>query len=133
VGSSMLERALTSVEAGLAYADELGVRVAIVVLDTSFTPVVAVRADGAYESAFKVAVAKAHTALNFRSPTDDLKSRIAPENQAALGRLEPLLLFVGGGRPLRDEEGIIGSVGVSGASEAQDAECASVVAQKFES
>lgn len=128
---SAMRRALAAVEAGLAFAEEERVKVAIVVLDRSYTPLAAVRMDDAYESTFKVALAKAHTALNFRARTDAVRERVKPENQAALRNVERQLCFVGGGHPLVENGRIVGAVGVSGASETQDTECSRLVAERF--
>lgn len=128
-----MRRALASLEAGLAYAEEQGVKVAIAVVDSTSTPVAAVRMDGSYQSTYTIAVAKAHTALNFRRPTDEMAKRIKPENQASLMSVEPRLIFLGGGRPALLDGVTVGAVGVSGASEAQDTECARLVIERFES
>ncbi len=101
---SAMRRALAAVEAGLAFAGEGRV---------------------------KVALAKAHTALNFRARTDAVRERVKPENQAALRNVEQQLCFVGGGHPLVENGRIVGAVGVSGASETQDTECSRLVAERF--
>jgi uncharacterized protein GlcG (DUF336 family) len=112
------------VAAAAAWASERDLRLGIVVLDSRFVPACALTMDGAYASVFNVARAKARTALNFGASTLDLATRIAPESRQALAGVEPGLMFVGGGLPIRAGARLLGAVGVSGGSAAQDAECA---------
>ena len=131
-GPSLLGRALAALDVGLRYAERVGVRVSVVVLDASFTPVALARMDGSYESTARIAIAKGHTALNFKAATDDLVSRIKPENRAALASVDPQFIFLGGGRPARRDGKVIAAVGVSGGSEEQDAECARLIVESLE-
>lgn len=126
--SDYLTVAVAGVEAGLARAQELGVKVAVVVLDRSLTPVALQRADGAYPSTVAVATAKAHTAFNFGAPTSALAEKIVAENKAALQAVVPGLMFVAGGVPVKVDGDLLGAVGVSGASADQDRECAEAAA-----
>jgi uncharacterized protein GlcG (DUF336 family) len=112
------------VAAAAGWASERGLRLGIVVLDARFVPACAMTMDGAYASVFNVARAKAKTALNFGAPTADLATRIAPESRQALAGVEPGLMFVGGGLPIRAGDRLLGAIGVSGGSADQDAECA---------
>jgi uncharacterized protein GlcG (DUF336 family) len=122
--SDLLSIASQVVDRALAFAADNGIRVCVVVLDATFTPVALARRDGAYASTVAVATAKAHTAMNFGAPTHALKERIVPENQRALSSVEPRLMFVGGGLPIVDGDRVVGAVGVSGGSEDQDVQCA---------
>ncbi len=126
--SDVLAAAVAGIEAGVAHACELGVKVAVIVLDHTFTPVSLQRIDGTYPSAVDVARAKAHTALNFGAPTAALAERIVAENRAALQAVVPQLMFVAGGLPIRDGDRLVAAVGVSGASADQDRECAEAAA-----
>ena len=121
---SFLKLAAGIVDRAMEYATRKELRISVVVLDATFTPVFASRIDGAFASTFPVATAKAHTAMNFGAPTHELKARVAPENQTALSGVEPRLMFVGGGLPILREGHTIGAVGVSGGSEEQDVQCA---------
>lgn len=122
--SEFLAAANAAVEAGIAHAREAQVKVSVVVLDRTMTPVSLQRMDGSYPSSVDVARAKAHTALNFGAPTAALAERIVPVNQAALQTVVPQLMFVAGGVPVRADGELVGAVGVSGASADQDRECA---------
>jgi len=118
-------------DAALARARELQVRIAVVVLDRAMAVTAVQRMDGAYPSTFEVARAKAHTALNFGAPTSALAERIVPANQAALQGVVPQLMFVPGGVPIRVDGAVVGAVGVSGATAAQDHDCAEAAAARM--
>ena len=120
---TFLSAASVLVDRAMTFAEENDLRLCVVVLDASFTPVALARRDGAFPSTVAVATAKAHTALNFRAPTHLLRERIVPENQRALASVEPRLMFVGGGVPLVRNGVTIGALGVSGGSEDQDVRC----------
>jgi len=124
-----LEPALAAARVGVERAGAQGLRVAIVVLDARFVTVVSLVMDGAYASAPRVAEAKAFTALNFGRPSAATKESVAPENRAALAALEPRLFFAGGGEPVLEAGQAVGAVGVSGATEAEDAALARLVAE----
>lgn len=123
-GIDFLAPANAGVQAAIAHAVSLGVRVAAVVVDHTLTVTSAQRIVGAYPSAFDVARAKAHTAANFGAPTAALAERIVPVNQVALQAVVPQLMFVAGGLPICDGGTALGAIGVSGGSADQDAECA---------
>lgn len=112
--------ALVAARAAVDAAGKRDVRIAVVILDSTFTEVAVLRMDGAFASTVRVARAKAHTALNFGVASSAMAERVAPENKVALSTVEPRLMFVGGGIPLRSGDRVVGALGVSGASEADD-------------
>jgi uncharacterized protein GlcG (DUF336 family) len=118
---SILEAARAAVEAGMSAARERGVRVAVIVIDHSFTPVFLARSDGAFPSSVVIAQAKASTALNFGSPSATMAARVSAENKVALSMVDRRLMFVGGGVPIRSAGAVVAAVGVSGAREEDDA------------
>lgn len=123
-GTSFLDYARELLGRAEAYARQEGTRMAVVVVDITFTPVALFRMDGAFPSTVAVASAKAMTSLNFGAPTRALRERIAPENQTALANVDARLMFVGGGLPIRQGGKVVGAIGVSGGSEEQDHQCA---------
>ena len=124
----MLEAARAAVEAGIAAARERDLRVAVIVVDHSFTPVFLARLDGAFPSSVAIAQAKATTALNFGSSSATMAERVSAENKVALSMVDPRLMFVGGGAPILAGGSVVAAVGVSGASEEADAALAEVAA-----
>lgn len=116
-------------DAAAEHASALGIKVTIVVLDRTFNVAASLRMDGAYASAFTVGRAKAWTALNFQTSSATMAERVAPGNKSALSAIEPNLLFMGGGELIAVDGEVLGAVGVSGGSEAQDIEIASTAAR----
>lgn len=118
--------ALAAAQATIAEARARGLRVAVVVLDASFTEAAVLRLDGAFPSTVAVARAKAHTSLNFGQPSSKMAEAVTPENKAALVSVDPRMMIVGGAVPLRADADLVGALGVSGASEADDSALAEV-------
>jgi uncharacterized protein GlcG (DUF336 family) len=101
-------------------AIEAGVRVTVIVLDSTFNVAASLRMDGAFASAFTLARAKAWTALNFGVSSASMAERLQPENKFVVPAVEPNILFIGGGFPIVVDGVAVGAVGVSGGSEADD-------------
>ena len=57
-----------------------------------------------------------------------MAERVSAENKAALVAVEPRLMFVGGGVPIRSGDTVVGGIGVSGSSEANDVAIAEAAA-----
>lgn len=120
--------ALEAARAAVTAAGSRDVRIAVVVLDSTFTEVAVLRMDRAFPSTVRVARAKAHTALNFGVSSSTMAERVTPENKAALSTVDPRLMFVGGGVPIRSGDRLVGGLGVSGGSEVDDVAIAEVAA-----
>jgi uncharacterized protein GlcG (DUF336 family) len=120
IDTPYVDVALEAARAAVAAAESRDMRIAVVVLDGTFTEVAVLRMDGAFASAVQVARAKAHTSVNFGAPTSAMAERVSPENKVALSTVEPRLMFVGGGVPLRSGDRLVGGLGVSGGSEPDD-------------
>lgn len=121
---AFLERAQRAVEAGVGYAVERNLKIAIVVMDLTGTVCAAARMDGARTITYEIALAKANTARSFESSTAELKERVKPENKIAIGQIVPRIAFLGGGLPIVHEGRLVGAIGASGGNEEQDIECA---------
>ena len=118
------ERAAALVAAAVGAADELGIRVGVVVLDAAADAIALGRMDGAYRTVTVLAEKKAFTALNFGVPSAVMAERIQPEaRQAVVALADPRLTFIGGGVPIPGEDGAAGAIGVSGGTADQDAAC----------
>jgi uncharacterized protein GlcG (DUF336 family) len=114
-------------------AAELGVRVSAAVVDAGGHLVAFARMDGAEIAGPVLAVDKAFTAVAHSTSTAELAALAAPG-----GELFGLQANGGGryvvfpgGIPLRRDGAIVGGVGVSGASAAQDDACAAAAAELF--
>lgn len=122
-----LEMAEKSIEAVKAKAQEIGVPMAIAVVDEGGRVVAKVRMDGAGYLSADIAEGKACAAVAFKRPTN-LLSQIAqslPHFFAGVATLaHGFFLASGGGVPIKIGGEIIGGIGVAGGTAEQDAECA---------
>lgn len=119
VASAGAERALG---AAAAEARRQGWAVSIAVVDPAGDLVAFLRLDGAPQASVDIARAKARTAARFRRPTRGLDSALTAGRLAILG-LEGVTP-VEGGVPIVVNGEIVGAVGVSGVTSAQDAQVA---------
>jgi glc operon protein GlcG len=96
--------------------------VAIAVVDDAGHLILFHRMDDAKLIAIDIAVRKARTAVYFREPTKNLETEVAGGRTALL----PIDGFMPleGGVPLVVDGKVVGAVGVSGMTGAQDAQCA---------
>ncbi|AMO76005.1 GlcG/HbpS family heme-binding protein [Pseudomonas citronellolis] len=115
-----------AVDAALRLADSSGWRVSVAVLDGGGHLLSFGRAVGAALHTIEIAQDKALTAVSFDMSTEEVGSRLrdAPEHVRASLMLRPRLVPMGGALPLRVGDRLVGAIGVSGASEEQDCECA---------
>jgi len=96
--------------------------VSIAVVDDSGQLLLFQRMDGAKLVATDIAIRKARTAVYFQAPTKDLEAEVAAGRTALL----PIEGFMPleGGVPIVVSGQIVGAIGVSGVTGAQDAQCA---------
>ncbi|TDF82611.1 heme-binding protein [Pseudomonas sp. H9] len=115
-----------ALEVALQHASINGWRVSVAVLDAGGHLMAFGRSTGAPLHTIDLAQDKALTAVSFALPTADLAKRLrdAPEHVRQCLLLRPRLVPMGGALPLRQGERVVGAIGVSGASEEQDCECA---------
>lgn len=110
------------IEAARAEAQRLGLAISVAVLDSGGQLVAALRMDGAQLCAMPLAIDKAYTAVACGLPTAAWAERTQPGkadwglNTALGGRL----IAFGGGLPVFAATSLVGGVGVSGATAAQD-------------
>ena len=123
--SITLETAQSVINAAARKAREIGVPMAIAVVDPDGTLKGFSRMDGAALLAVRVAQQKAWTAISFSLPTHGLWEFIKddPPLLHSLPHQEDMILF-GGGYPIRIDGQIIGGVGVSGGHYSQDQQSA---------
>lgn len=130
VGSSKglsLDLAERFADAARAKAQENGWGMSFAVVDLAGHPVVLTRMDTARWINTRVAQSKAFTAVTFRRPSAEMGevTKTRPQLWESLTAIvgQPLLP-AGGGLPLIIKGELLGGVGVSGGTEAQDVECA---------
>ena len=105
-------------DAAQARAQQDNWNVVIVILDDGGNIVSLRRMDGTQLGSVDVAIAKAKTAVYFKRPTKVFQDMINDGNSALLGL--PNVVAVEGGLPIRRGDRIVGSIGISGVTSAQD-------------
>jgi uncharacterized protein GlcG (DUF336 family) len=119
------EAALAAVKAAAGKAEELGVRINVAVVDGGGNLAAFLRCPGAFLHSIEIAIDKAYTAASFGFPTADWGAVLNGDEALRQGlMLRPRLVMIGGGVPIKHNGATIGGIGVSGASEEQDAICA---------
>ena len=118
------EAAATAVQAAVAYAEANGWKINAAVVDRGGNLMAFLRMPGAFIHSIEIAIDKAYTAASFGFSTKDWMPAIGHDEGMKLGfSARPRLIVFGGGLPVGQGDWI-GGIGVSGASEAQDEECA---------
>lgn len=120
------EAAHLAVRAAVECARVLGQRVSASVLDPSGVELAFLRMPGASLHSIEVARDKAYTAASFGFPSrdwDELLATFSPAVRQGI-ILRPRLVVFGGGLPILAEGQLVAAIGVSGASEDQDEQCA---------
>jgi uncharacterized protein GlcG (DUF336 family) len=113
-------------DAALSQAREIGVPMAVAVVDRGGNVVLAERMDDAQIVALPLAIDKAWTAVSCQAPTDDWASSTAPggEDWGMTTALGGRIVVLPGGMPIRAAGKVIGGVGLSGGYGHQDRLCA---------
>jgi len=113
---------------------QLECEIALVILDSAANSLVSIRMDSAPIPCQAIAHRKANAALAFSTSTkiwDERFPGLSPGVRQGLP-LQDDLAFFGGGEPLIQNGTKLGSVGISGASEAEDCIIAQSAAECFE-
>jgi uncharacterized protein GlcG (DUF336 family) len=109
------------IEAATAKALEIGVPMAIAIVDESGSLKAFRRMDGAALLSVDIATNKAYTAVSFGIPTHGWYDFIKNDPPLLHGIVHtPRLVVFGGGYPVTEGEQIIGGIGVSGGHYDQD-------------
>lgn len=119
------EAALAAVQAAVGTGLALGCRVNAAVVDAGGNLVAFLRAPGAFLHSITIAQDKAYSAAGFGLPTATLFDLIKDNPALREGLTQrPRLVAFAGGFPVRVDGQVVGGIGVSGASEEQDCQCA---------
>jgi uncharacterized protein GlcG (DUF336 family) len=118
------EAAATAVQAAVAHAEAKGWKINAAVVDRGGNLMAFLRMPGAFIHSIEIAIDKAYTAASFGFSTKDWMPAIGHDEGMKFGfSARPRLIVFGGGLPIGQKDWI-GGIGVSGASEAEDEECA---------
>jgi len=120
-----LETATKAVSAAQKKADELGVPMSVVIVDTAGRIVLHSTMDGTMPAAIEIALAKATTTASTRMSTMDFYefAKQHPHLMETIPHI-PGICMIGGGLPIMDHDAMVGAIGVSGGLYLQDIECA---------
>jgi uncharacterized protein GlcG (DUF336 family) len=114
-------------EAAKAEAVKQGWAMSFAVVDATGRQVALIRMDGARWMTTRVAQAKAFTAATFRRPSaavEELAEQRPDLFQSLTQLIDEPMLLAGGGLPIIVEGTLLGGVGASGGTEAEDIDCA---------
>lgn len=120
--SLTLDGARKVLDAALAKAGEMGIAFCLTVADPSGAPILSARMDGAPRLSADIAANKAFTVASFGGmPTGAWWDMIKDEPSLVHGITHtPRLIVFGGGVPIRSGGALVGTIGVSGGSAADD-------------
>lgn len=123
------EAASAACAAAVAFAAENGWKINVAVVDRGGNLMAFLRQPGAYIHSIDIAIDKAYTSASFGFPTKAWMGAIGHDDGMKFGfSNQPRLIVFGGGLPIPGTAGEggewIGGIGVSGASQAEDEECA---------
>ncbi len=117
--------AMEAVLAAVAKGREIAVPVAAAVVGAGGEMIAFLQANGAPPPSAKIAQDKAYSAASFRVPTTELFKMVSGSSALREGlAAQPGIVLFGGGLPIELDGEFVGAIGVSGASEEQDVECA---------
>jgi uncharacterized protein GlcG (DUF336 family) len=112
--------------AALTEAERLGVKINVAVVDAGGNLAGFLRCPGAFLHSITIAQDKAYTAAGFGLPTSQWPEIFAGMSETARAGIAGRARFTGfgGGLPIVVDGLLVGGIGVSGASEDQDEQCA---------
>ncbi len=121
------ESAHEAVEAALAHASEIGVHIAVAVVDQGGNLVAFLRSESGPYLSVDIAIDKAYTSASFAVATSQWQELLPKGSilRESIVNRERFVAF-GGGLPIAVDGECIGAIGVSGASEEQDEACAQI-------
>ncbi len=121
--SITLEDANRMIQAALAKASEIGVKVSIAVCDGGGNLIAFGRMDGASSISAVVAQGKAAASAGFGRPSGTLQAD-SPVIQAVIAAMGGRMLPAQGAVPVVKDGSLAGAIGGSGATAEQDEDCA---------
>jgi len=119
-----LENAKKAAAPALAEAAKNNWRVAVAIVGPAGTLIYYEKMDNTQLGSAEVAIDKARTAVHFKRPTKALQDALAAGGEGLRILTLKGVVAVEGGIPLVMDGKIVGAIGVSGATSAQDAQCA---------
>ncbi len=109
---------------------EIGIEVAIAIVDPAGNLKAFERTDGGSFLASDIAIDKAWTAVTFGLGTHQWVDVLSDKNAAQLAH-RPRLVAAGGGYPIKEDGKLIGGLGISGGNYAQDRQACEAALSKL--
>ena len=133
IESVSLDDARRMIDAGIDKAREIRSPSNIAVVDSGGSLVAHVRMDGAWLGSVDISINKAFTARAFDISTKELAENAQPGGQfyGIQGSNEGRVMIFAGGVIVREGDGVVGGVGVSGGTGEQDQTVAEAAAGAF--
>jgi len=120
-----LNAARSLIQAAQARAMDLGILVAVCVVDAGGNTVAFERMDDAQLASSRIAEGKAYTALAWQRPSGALWSIAQPgAGGFGINTIDSRFVLSPGGLPVKRAGALIGGIGVSGGMGEQDEDCA---------
>lgn len=117
--------ALRAIGAALAHAESLQISVAAAVVNSGGTLTGFARMPNAFLISGDLSIGKAHSVAAVGLPAEVVEQAMAQEApRVREGIALSGFSFIRGGLPIHEGDALIGAIGVSGGSEAQDVACA---------
>ena len=117
--------AVKMAQAALDYANDEGWEITVAICDRSGILVAFMKTDNVIPAAVDFALDKAFTAATLRKATHEFGERMSSASGLSLGvGTRNRLITWTGGIPIFDGQDCVGGIGVSGAMDHQDLECA---------
>ena len=112
------------VHAAIKCANRLKISVNIAIYDTGANLLAFQKMDGALLGSIDVSLKKARSAVLFQKPTETLGQLVREYQLESIEQTNDGLILFAGGEPINLDGTIIGGIGISGGSAAQDKEIA---------
>lgn len=119
--------ALDLVEKGMKLAEARGLKMAFAIVEPSGELVAFARMDDLLYASISIAQQKARTSARFRMPTSEFETRVQGGRTVLLSSDE--VMAVGGGVPIVVDGRVIGAIGVSGGTAAEDTALAQAIVE----
>ncbi|MCW8833110.1 MAG: heme-binding protein [Colwellia sp.] len=112
------------VSAAIKCANSLNIKVNIAIYDVGANLIAFQKMDGALLGSTDVALKKARSAVLFQVPTETLGQLVREHQLESIEQTNNGLILFAGGEPINLDGTVIGGIGISGGSAAQDKEIA---------
>lgn len=113
-------------------ADARGLSLAAAVVDTGGHVIASQRMDGTALGAMQLAVGKAYTSVLWGTPTGDFMESTQPGGTDwGWNATDARIVVYAGGLPVVAGGGLVGGIGVSGGTPAEDTDCATAALRAF--